>query len=408
MDSSIRKIVIAGAGQAGGTAATELRRAGFPGEIVLVGEEIHAPYERPQLSKELLQPDDPAVRSMRAVEEYERDGIRLVLGRRIAHVDAALRRVELDDSTRLDYDRLLIATGVRPRQLSLKGAGRIHYLRRIEDAVGLREGLVAGRSLAVIGGGVLNLEVAAAARARGVHVTVIEAADRLMARSVDHRVSRFLDRMHRGLGVDIRYGVQAVELTREGELLLSDGSSVPADDVLVSVGVTPNIEALADLGITDPAGVRVDDHGRTSIPEIYAAGDVAAQPCEQGFARIETWANAQDQAIAVARNMIGEPAPYLSPTWFWSDQGKTNLQVVGNALVGRPVVRGDEEGDQFSVFRLDDEGRLTGCSTINSPKDMAMARRWIRQGVRLDEQRLGDPAIPLRDCARALESEESK
>lgn len=408
MDSSIRKIVIAGAGQAGGTAAVELRRAGFAGEIVLVGEEIHAPYERPQLSKELLQPDDPAVRSMRAVDEYEREGIRLVLGRTISRVDAAARQVELDDGTQFDYDRLLIATGVRPRQLALKGAARIHYLRRIEDAVGLREGLVAGRSLAVIGGGVLNLEVASAARARGVHVTVVEAADRLMARSVDQRISRFLDRMHRALGVDIRYGVQAVELTLDGRLQLSDGSSVPADEVLVSVGVTPNIEAFAHLGITDPAGVRVDAHGRTAISEIYAAGDVAAQPGEHGYSRIETWANAQDQAIAVARNMIGEPSPYLSPTWFWSDQGKTNLQVVGNALVGSPVVRGDENGDQFSVFWLDEDGRLTGCSTVNSPKDMAMARRWIRQGVRLDSRRLGDPAASLRDCVRALESEESK
>lgn len=408
MDSSIRKIIICGAGQAGGTAAIELRRAGFVGEIVLIGEEVHTPYERPQLSKELLQPDNPAVRSMRAVEEYEHAGIELVLGRKIVQVDAVARQVELDDGTQLGYDRLLIATGVRPRQLALKGNGRIHYLRRIEDAVGLREGLVAGRSLAVIGGGVLNLEVAVAARARGVHVTVIEAADRLMARSVDQRISRFLDRMHRALGVDIRYGVQAVEWAPEGRLQLSDGSSVPADDVLVSVGVTPNIEAVAHLGITDQTGVRVDSHGRTAIPEIYAAGDVASQPCEQGFSRIETWANAQDQAIAVARNMIGEPSAYQSPTWFWSDQGKTNLQVVGNALSGRPVVRGDEEGDQFSVFWLDDEGHLTGCSAVNSPKDMAMARRWIKQGTRLDLQRLGDRATPLRDCVRALESEESK
>jgi p-cumate 2,3-dioxygenase ferredoxin reductase subunit len=401
MDRSIRKVVIAGAGQAGATAAAELRRAGFDGDVVLVGEEAHAPYERPQLSKELLRPGEVALRSIRPAESYAQDGIKLLLGREVVGVDAAARRVQLDDGVELDYDRLLIATGVRPRPLELNDRARVRYLRRVEDAMALRDQLEAGRALAVVGGGVLNLEVAAAASARGVKVTVVETADRLMGRSVDARVASFLDRTHRARGVDIHYGVHAVELGRDGALLLSDGARVPADSVLVSVGVLPNVEAFAELGVTDPAGVRVDACGRTAIAEIYAAGDVASQPGEHGFARVETWANAQDQSIAVARSLLGEATPYHAPTWFWSDQGQTNLQVLGDAVSGRSVVRGDASGDLFSIFWLDPADRLTGCATVNAPKDMAMARRWMRQGAQLDAQRLEDPDVALRDCCAA-------
>nr|ART37997.1 F65 [uncultured bacterium] len=400
MSKVIGKIVIAGAGQAGATAAAELRRAGFDGEIVLVGDEIHLPYERPQLSKEMLQPGNIAPRSMRAAGEYERDGIRLVLGRQILHIDPRIQQIDLDDGSQLPYDRLLVATGVRPRSLPLKTDPRVHYLRRVEDAMALHEAMDAGQALAVIGGGVLNLEVASAASARGLSVTVVEASDRLMPRSVDERVSRFLDRTHRANGVDIRYGVQARSLSHDGVLSLSDGSRVPADYVLASIGVIPNVELALHLGITDAAGIRVDSCGRTAVASIYAAGDVASQPHGQSFARVETWANAQDQAIAVARNLLGAATPYLSPTWFWSDQGKTNLQVVGDATLGRSVTRGDEGSDIFTIFKLDEEDHVTGCATVNAPRDMAVARRWVKQRTKVDTQRLTNPAVPLRDCAK--------
>lgn len=399
MTQDIRNVVIAGAGQAAASAAVELRRAGYAGGIVLVGEESHAPYERPQLSKDLLREGCTGVRSMRDAEAYARDGIQLCLGRRVHGVDADARRIELDDATRLDYDRLLIATGVRPRRLSsMQAPQRVRYLRRIEDAEALSRDIGEGHAIAIVGGGVIGLEVAAAANARGSRVTVIEAADRLMARSVDPIVSRFLDRTHRARGIDIRYGVQVQALADDDTLLLSDGSRVPAGRALVGIGVVPNVEAFSDLGISDTAGIRVDACGRTAVPGIYATGDVASQPGAHGFGRIETWANAQDHAIAVARNLVGEQAPYEAPTWFWSDQGATNLQVVGDATRGIAVVRGDEQGEAFSVFWLDDARQVTGCAAVNSPKDMAMARRWVRQGARVDPQRLGDPAIPLREC----------
>lgn len=399
MAEDIKHIVIAGAGQAGATVALGLRKAGFDGAVTVVGEEAHLPYERPQLSKEVLRPEQNEHRLIKPLAEYETQKIALELGRRVARVESDARQVLLDDGRKLDYDRLVIATGVQPRRLqaSFDAPGRVHYLRTVEDAVQLRGDIEARKSLAVIGGGVIGLEVAAAARAAGCTVTLIEAGERLMSRSVDETVAAYLNRAHRANGVDIRYGVGAAELT-EDALKLSDGSVVPAESVLVGIGVTPNVAGFEHLGITDPFGIRVDATGQSGIAGIYATGDIASQPSGNGFGRIETWANAQDHALNLVKNLLGEAAPYEAPTWFWSDQGKINLQAVGNATRGTRVVRGDAQSNAFSVFWLDDEQRVTGCATVNSPKDMALARRWVKQGTRVDTQRLADPASPLRDC----------
>lgn len=401
MSTQVERIVIAGAGQAGATVAFGLRKAGFDGSITVIGDEAHLPYERPQLSKEMLNLEKGEHRPIRSQEDYEAQSIQLELGARLTRVDADGRQVLLDDGRKVGYDRLVIATGVKPRQLSgpFDHTGRACYLRTVEDARRLREDIRSGRPLAIIGGGVIGLEVAAAARAAGCHVTVIEAGERLMSRSVDEIASAYLDRAHRRDGVDIRYGASVVELGEDGQLKLSDGSVVPAQSLLVGIGVTPNTQGFEHLGITDTAGVLVDGHGRSPIGSIYATGDIASQPHGQGHGRIETWANAQDHALNLVKNLLGEEVPYQSPIWFWSDQGKINLQVVGNANQGKRFIRGDEHGDAFVVFRLDDERRVTGCTTINSPRDMAVARRWVKQGVRVDPQRLVDPVTPLRDCA---------
>jgi len=400
MSAGIHNIVIAGAGQAGATVALGLRKAGFAGALTLVGDEPHAPYERPQLSKEMLQAEAGDHRTIKSLADYEGQGIRLELGRRVSEVDAAGRRVVLDDGGAIEYDALVIATGVKPRRLpdAFHDPERVRYLRTVEDSRLLREDIGAGRSLAIIGGGVIGLEVAASARAAGCQVTVVEAADRLMSRSVDEVVSDYLDRTHRRNGVDIRYGVVASELLPDGALRLSDDSLISAERVLVGIGVTPNISGFETLGITDAAGVRVDGAGRSAIQGIYATGDVASQPNDRGFGRIETWANAQDHASNLVKTLLGEEALYQAPTWFWSDQGPSNLQVVGNALEGARVIRGDERGEAFSVFWLDGD-RVTGCASVNAPKDMAMARRWVRQGARVDPVRLADTSIELRHCA---------
>lgn len=401
MHAGLHRIVIAGAGQAGATLAFGLRGAGFDGEIVVIGEEAHLPYERPQLSKEMLQPKQNSHRPIKTLADYEDQKIHLALGRKVLGADARARQVTLDDGRRIDYDRLVIATGVKPRKLpeKLNDSGRLHYLRTVEDSSNLRADLEAGKFVAIIGGGVIGLEVASAARALGCEVTLIEAADRLMSRGVDEVVSRYLDRVHRRNGVDIRYGVQAAELRPDGTLTLSDGSTVLAGSILVGIGVTPNVDGFEHLGITDVAGVRVDAHGQSGVEGIFATGDVASQPNGSGFGRIETWANAQDHALNVVRNLLGDMTPYLSPTWFWSDQGGINLQVVGNATQGKRVIRGDERGDAFSVFWLDASERVTGCASVNLRRDMGVARSWVKQGTRVDPQRLADQTVQLRDCA---------
>ncbi|UFH29315.1 FAD-dependent oxidoreductase [Pseudomonas asiatica] len=401
MGEDISKIVIIGAGQAGATVAFGLRRSGFAGEITLVGEESHLPYERPQLSKEMLRPEASAHKSIKTRADYEEQSILLELGCKVVRADAQVHSIVLDDGRQLAFDRLVIATGVQPRRLSsaFQGAHRVHYLRTLEDAARLRADLEAGKSLAIVGGGVIGLEVAAAARALNCPVTLIEAADRLMSRSVDEVVSAYLDRAHRRNGVDIRYGVAATELLDDGRLRLSDGGTVPAEAVLVGIGVTPNIEGFEHLDITDATGVRVDAYSQTVVPGIFATGDIASQPNGGGFGRIETWANAQDHALNLVKNLMGEAVPYEAPVWFWSDQGPINLQVVGDAANGRRIIRGDEHGDVFSIFRLDANQQVIGCATVNSPKDMAVARRWVKQRSSVDPQRLADPTIPLRDCA---------
>jgi p-cumate 2,3-dioxygenase ferredoxin reductase subunit len=401
MNEGIKRIVIVGAGQAGATVAFGLRRGGFEGEVTLVGEEAHLPYERPQLSKEMLQRERTEPRSIKTQADYEHQRIQLILGHRVVNVNPNSRQIVLDNGREIAFDRLVIATGVKPRQLAgaFHDADGVRCLRTVGDAESLRSDLEAGKAIAIVGGGVIGLEVAAAARALGCQVTVVEAADRLMSRSVDEVVSRYLDRAHRSNGIDICYGVHVTELLSDGHLKLSDGRTVAAQSVLVGIGVVPNVAGFDELGITDSAGVRVDACGRTAIEGIFATGDVASQPNVAGFGRVETWANAQDHALNVVRNLLDESFPYKAPTWFWSDQGQINLQVVGNATHGKRVIRGDETADAFSIFWLDDNDRVIGCSSVNSPKDMAVARRWVMQGSCVDPQRLADLGSPLRNCA---------
>lgn len=400
MNTEINSIVIAGAGQAAASAATELRRIGYQGRISMVGDERHPPYERPQLSKEMLKPDAGPLKLIHSAEAFAESDINLILGCAITGVDAASREVLLEGGRRLEYDRLLIATGVRPRLLPCANDQLAIYLRTVEQAAELRHVLLSKSSLVIVGGGVIGLEVASAAVDHGCRVTLIEAAPRLMSRSLDAEMAAHLDYLYRQRGVEIIYGVTVESIAADGTVSLSNKIQLSTDKILAGIGVLPNVEAFFDLGICDEAGVRVDEFGRTAIPEIYATGDVASQPCGDRHARIETWENAQEHAACVARNLIEEPSFCQRPVWFWSDQGPLNLQVIGDALIGRPIVRGDPHHGRFSQFRIDDHGRLLGCVSWNSPKDMAMARRWIRDETLLDSQCLADLEVDLRKCSK--------
>jgi p-cumate 2,3-dioxygenase ferredoxin reductase subunit len=400
MSDQPEHIVIVGAGQAGTTVALAVRRLGFEGQVTLVGEETHLPYERPQLSKDMLLDPTREIRSIKPAAEFEDKAIVLRLGQRVATVDDDRSVVVLEDGIALTYDRLVIATGARARRLDdcFPASAPVLPLRTVEDAIALRGQLKANASLVILGGGVIGLEVAAAACRRDCKVTVLEAGAQLMARSVDATIGRFLHEFHTAAGVDIRYGATVSACDHTGRLSLSDGTQLDADCVLLGVGVEPNVAAFESLGITDTHGVCVDAYGRTARPRIYATGDVASQRYAGTQTRIETWANAQNHALAVAANVLGGAVRYDDAPWFWSDQGALNLQVVGNARAGRAVLRGEHASEAFSVFHLDDAHHLIGAVTVNVPRDMAMARRWVAQGAHLDPHKLSDPSIPLRDC----------
>ncbi|MFQ5958789.1 MAG: NAD(P)/FAD-dependent oxidoreductase, partial [Alphaproteobacteria bacterium] len=309
--SSRTTFVVVGAGQAGGRAVEAMHAEGFAGRIVLVGEEAYLPYERPPLSKQLLIGDDGPERAFLHDEGYYRErGTDLRLGIRAIAIDRQARRIRLADGEALAYDKLLIATGSRVRRLAVPGCdlAGVHYLRDIDDSLAIRARLSADARVVVVGGGYIGLEVAAAARTRGCRVTVLEMQDALMSRVVAPEIGRFFARVHRERGVDIRTGVTVGGFEgrhRLERVVGADGEAFPADLAVVGVGVVPNTDLAADAGLAIDDGIVVDEFGRTSDPDIFAAGDVTNHPSPLlgRRLRLESWQNAQNQAIAVARVM---------------------------------------------------------------------------------------------------------
>jgi p-cumate 2,3-dioxygenase ferredoxin reductase component len=391
-------IIIAGAGQAGARAAEALRAAGFGGNITLVGQEAHLPYERPQLSKELLlgTQDEPSF--IKPAAAWAEIGVDLVTGTTVVDLDRTARRALLGDGRALACDRLLIATGTNPRRLPDIEAGPlpVHYLRSLEDAAAIKRAMVTGARIAIIGGGVIGLEAAAAGIKCGCSVTVIEAAPGLLTRALPRRVSDFLRERHEAQGVVFRIGVAPVAADADG-VTLADGSRVAADFIIIGIGVEPEIGLASRLGLDAAVGIKVDSHGETAIPDVYAAGDVALQfsRWHERWMRIETWANAQDQAANTARNMVGEAQDYAAPPWFWTDQYDINLQVVGDPVTPDPILRGDPAGGRFSLIAQRD-GRITGAVTVNTPRDMAALRRLVASMATIPRADLENPATDLR------------
>lgn len=398
-----RGIVIVGAGQAGARAAEAARGAGYPGRITLIGAEDRLPYERPQLSKELLLDAEAPLQTIRDADGWASLNIDIVVGRAIVSGDARKSVVVADDGRLFFYDTLLIATGTVPRRLPALEAGPLPVLtlRTVEDTLAFRGHLRPGLRLAVVGGGVIGLEAAAAAAKTGAAVTVIEAASSLLSRALPPVVSDFLRARHEAAGVSFRLGQPPVSATAEG-VVLASGEVVPADLILVGVGVEPALDLARSLGLEIDNGIKVDAYGRTSVPGIFAAGDVVSQWCSWHgrFMRVETWANAQNQAAAAARSMVGELTAYQDAPWFWTNQYDLNIQVVGNAVRGAEVVRGDPAGGRFSVVNLI-AGEVVGAVTVNMPKDMASFRRLVAARRSLAADDLKDPGFDLRRAAAA-------
>jgi len=403
--SDSRTFVVIGAGQAGGWGARTLRDSGFEGRIVLVGDEPHLPYERPPLSKSaLLGESEVEDAFFWPREEYETLNIELRLGVSATAIDRAAHRVTLSDGETLVYDRLLLATGARPRLLDAPGAdlAGVHYLRAIADTLAIRKDMAAGGGPAlVVGGGWIGLEVAAALRKQDRPVVVAEFTDRLCGRAVTPAFSDWLLALHRGHGVDVRLNTAVERFEGDGGRLvravLSDGETVDCALAVVGIGVVPNSELAEAAGLAVDNGVVVDDQGRTSDPDIFAAGDLTnhPNPLLGRRVRLESWENAQNQAIAAAKAMLDQGAPYAEIPWFWSDQYDVNLQ-----LIGLPegwdseVTRGDPAEGAFVTFYLKD-GRIDGAVAVNNGRDLRFARRLMQRGTQVSPEELADPAVKM-------------
>lgn len=414
-------IGIVGAGVAGVTAAGTLRDAGFAGRVLLISEEHPLPYDRPPLSKAVLVHDEfeslvaehlpgdialraPANIGLRPDGWYESHRIELLPGRRVVALRPAEREIELDDATRIAWDRLILAPGARARRLAAIESGPVPYayLRTLADAIELRRRLRPGRRVVLLGGGVIGMEVAASAVLRDCDVTVAELAPRIMSRALPAGISDYLAAYHRAKGVKLRLGVRVRGQTSSGTpgLELEDGSCLPADIIVIGIGVVPNMELAAAAGLVCADGIQVDEFGATSADGIYAAGDAVCYP--DSFlactTRSENWMHAQNQAAAVARNALGAKEPYRQTPYMWSDQYDLKIQTTGRFDTEEYVTRGDPARNRFMFLHLEG-GRVVGAAGINEPRDLKFAQRLIEAGTVVDRARLADPSFNLKSAA---------
>ena len=401
---STSTFVIVGAGQAGGRAAETLRREGFAGRVVLVGAEPHRPYERPPLSKGLLLGETTAEQAyLRGADHYGEQDIELRLGVRATQIVPSEHWLELSQGGSLNYDKLLLATGVRPRLLSVPGADLpgIITLRTLADAQVLAEAMAGSPRMLIVGAGFIGAEVAAACRKRGLPVTMVEPLAAPMERALGTELGNLYAAIHRDQGVDLRLrtGVAAFHGTdRVEEAELTTGERISADLVLVAIGVVPDTEYLERSGLMLDNGILTDQFSRTNLPDILAAGDAARwlHPALGRHLRVEHWDNAEQQGKAAAKSMLGNLEPFMPVLYFWSDQYEHGLQVLGHRSGGEDEVRrGSLEARKFTHFYLRD-GALVAALCFNTPRDSMAARKLIAAGTLVDPTKLGDEGVDLR------------
>lgn len=395
--------VIVGASLAGGTAAGALREDGFDGRIVLVGAEPDPPYERPPLSKDYLRRESPREAVfLHPPEYYAEQRIELRLGRRATGLDAQSKRLVLDDGDELAYDKLLITTGSRLRELFVPGVELegVLYLRTLRDSDRLGDALQKKPRLLVVGAGFIGSEVAASARTIGCEVTMLEVAPVPLGRAIGEEIGAVYAEFHRERGVDLRTNTGISEFKGTGRLeavVTSTGDVIPCDVAVIGVGVAPNTEFLEGSGVEVQNGVLVDEYCRSNVADVFAAGDVANwwHPMWQERLRLEHYDNAINQGGAVARNMLDRGEAFAPVPYFWSDQYDLNLQYLGFASHwDRIVVRGKPSEQRFSAFYLLD-GRIRACLTLNRARDQKAARRLIQSGAQVDAERLADEDVDL-------------
>ncbi len=399
----MERIVIIGAGQAGAQAVATLRAEGFAGAIQMAGDETYAPYQRPPLSKTYLMGTMERDRLFLKPDAFYADAkCELLLNTAAGSIDRAAKSVALSDGRSLSYDKLLIATGTRVREINVSGAKLpgIHYLRSIADVDELRPAFKTVKNLVIVGAGYIGLEVAAVARKYDLNVTVIEAMDRVMARSASKPVSEFYERIHREAGVTFHLNTGVAGFEGSGRLtgVRAGGKVFAADIALVGIGVVPNCEIAEAAGLKCGDGIYVDQFCATEDPAIFAAGDCTRHHGRGGdLIRLESVQNAIDQAKHAALAMVGKPAAYREVPWFWSDQYDLKLQIAGLAKPGDEIVlRGDPASRKFAVFHLR-EGAVVAVEAVNAAPEYLVGRKLIAEGARVPPERLADTAIPMKN-----------
>ena len=404
--------LIVGASQAGLQLAVSLRALGDEEPITLVGAEQHPPYQRPPLSKAYLSGGiDASALPFRTSEFYSQAGIDLVCGERVTSIELSRRGREVSGvaATRtgrtLPFDRLALAVGGRPRRLQVPGdrLDGITYLRDVDDATRVRTRLDSATQVVIVGGGFIGLEAAAAARAAGKAVTVVEAAERLLSRAVAPVVSEFYRWAHARRGTTVLLSTRVTAFIGDdghvSGVQLGDGTVLPADLVLVGVGLVPRTELAEQLGLECDGGIVVNAHARTSEPAIVAAGDCTVLPhpvTGEGLVRLESVQNAVAQARVAAATLVGRPEDSQAVPWFWSDQHDLKLQIAGlNHGYDRCVVRGEPETEQFSVLYYRD-GRLLAVDAVNRTVDYMTVRKALSEGASIDADMAVNPGVPLK------------
>ena len=407
--SSAERIVIVGAGQAAAQACASLRQFGYPGALTLIGDEPALPYQRPPLSKAYMKGDLAEERLyFKPQDWYDSQSIDVMRNTRVTTIDRAARTVTTDSGKSLDYDALIISTGSRPRALPVPGAelGNVFDLRDLKDVEAIRPHMQAGRRLVIVGAGYIGLEAAAVARQLGLEVTVLEMADRVLARVTSPVMSKFFEDEHKRQGVDIRTGARLAELRGAQTVqsaVLADGTDIPADIVLVGIGILPNQELAAEAGIACKNGIIVDRDARTNDPRVFAAGDCAHRPLVHygRDGRLESVHNAIEQGKLAAAAIMGKPRPVEDCPWFWSDQYDLKLQIAGlSEGYDQIVVRGNPDDRKFAAFYLRN-GKLIAVDAINSAPEFIVAKKLIMSGASLAPETLGDTSISMKEIAAA-------
>ncbi|WP_289040219.1 FAD-dependent oxidoreductase [uncultured Aliiroseovarius sp.] len=399
-------IIVIGAGQAGASLVAKLRNSGFDGKITLIGAETAPPYQRPPLSKAyLLGEMDEERLYLRPESFYAENDITLRLGTHVDAIDPERREVVIGDE-RIAYDQLALTTGSVPRLLPDAIGGRlqgVHVVRTLADVDRMAPEFTQGRRVLIIGGGYIGLEAAAVAAKKGLHVTLVEMADRLLQRVAAPETSSYFRALHTAHGVDIREGIGLERLTGDGRIsgaVLSDGTKLDLDFAVVGVGIAPNTDLAQAAGLRIDNGIWTDAQGRTSDPAIWAAGDCTSFPYRGGRIRLESVPNAIDQAEVVACNMMGEAVDYVAKPWFWSDQYDVKLQIAGLNLGYDNVVtrRGEHDGStSFWYYRGD---QLLAVDAMNDPRAYMVGKRLIEAGKSADKATVADPSADLKPLLR--------